>query len=164
MIYKNSDGQWDRIDCGVGGSWERGQQAARRALFEKGVFRVEKSIAFSNYHLLVGDWSVCCWSRGDKERARQAISSAFDTYQGLKRMGALTCQNSIIHNNLVNAVVKYARVFFTAIITVIRVGLGGLKTDDNKAQKSVLQEQGVKAITLGLVYHQAMEIAGRQDT
>lgn len=84
MIFKCSDGQWIKANCFCIGLWDQEQNAKRRSLFKKGIFRVEKADS-QQYHLMVQDWSVCAWYEGNIRRARHAIDIAFSTYQGLTR-------------------------------------------------------------------------------
>lgn len=84
MIFK-VDNKWVKVNPEISKEWDRQQQAARRSLFDKGIFRVEKREGA--FHLFVGYWSVGCWS--NSERARTIISAAFSTYQGLQRKGML---------------------------------------------------------------------------
>lgn len=84
MIFK-LDNKWIKVNPDVSKEWDRRQQAERRSLFDKGIFRVAKQEG--GFHLFVGDWSVGCWS--NSERARTIISAAVSTYQGLQRRGML---------------------------------------------------------------------------
>ena len=84
MIYKsNFDGQWHKVNPNYV-TFDAEQTYIRRELFSSGIFRVDKN--GDDYHLLVKDWSVGCWSPGNREKARLVINSAFSTYYALTRM------------------------------------------------------------------------------